>query len=43
MQKLKTDIRQRILEVAHREFIKNGVRHTCIRNVARKAGVTVGN
>ena len=43
MQKLKTDVRQRILEVAHREFVKNGVRHTCIRNVARKAGVTVGN
>ena len=43
MQTLKTDIKQRILQVAHREFIKNGVQRTCIRNVARKAGVTVGN
>ena len=43
MQTLKTAIKQRILQVAHREFIKNGVQRTCIRNVARKAGVTVGN
>ncbi|MCE2615820.1 MAG: TetR/AcrR family transcriptional regulator [Phocaeicola sp.] len=43
MQTLKTDIEQRILEVAHQEFIENGVQRTCIRNVARKAGVTVGN
>ena len=43
MQTLKTDIKQRILQVAHREFIENGVQRTCIRNVARKAGVTVGN
>lgn len=43
MQTLKTDIKQRILQVAYREFIKNGVQRTCIRNVARKAGVTVGN
>lgn len=43
MQTLKTDIKQRILQVAHREFINNGVQRTCIRNVAHKAGVTVGN
>ena len=43
MQTLKTDIKQRILQVAHREFINNGVQRTCIRNVAHEAGVTVGN
>lgn len=43
MQTLKTDIKQRILEVAHREFVENGVRGTCIRTIARKADVTVGN
>ena len=43
MQTLKTDIKQRILQVAHREFINKGVQRTCIRNVAHEAGVTVGN
>ena len=43
MQTLKTDIRQRILYAAHREFIRNGVRQTSIRTVATQAGVAVGN
>ena len=43
MQTLKTDIRQRILSAAHREFIKNGVRQTSIRALAIQAGVAVGN
>lgn len=43
MQTLKTETKLRILDVAHQEFIKNGVRRTCIRSIARKAGITVGN
>ena len=36
MQTLKTDIKQRILQVAHREFINNGVQRTCITPVRNK-------
>ncbi|MDN4754198.1 TetR/AcrR family transcriptional regulator [Porphyromonadaceae bacterium W3.11] len=43
MQILKTDTRQRIVSIAHNEFIKNGVRQTTIRTIASKAGITVGN
>lgn len=43
MQTLKTETKLRILDVAHQEFIENGVRRTCIRSIARKAGITVGN
>lgn len=43
MQTLKTDIRQRILQVAHQEFVRNGVQRTRMRDVAHKVGVTVGN
>ena len=43
MQIQKDEIRNRILIVARSEFIKNGVRHTSIKNIADKAGVAVGN
>ena len=43
MQKLKDDIRQRIVAVAREEFIAHGARSTSIRTVARRAGIAVGN
>ena len=43
MQIQKDEIRNRILIVARSEFMKNGVRHTSIKNIADKAGVAVGN
>lgn len=43
MQKLKDDIRQRIVAVAREEFIAHGARSTSIRTVARRAGITAGN
>lgn len=43
MQILKDDIRQRILLAAREEFITHGVRNTCIRTVAQKAGVATGS
>lgn len=43
MQTLKTDIRQRILSVAHQEFIEEGANRTSMRTIASKSGITVGN
>ena len=43
MQKLKDDIRQRIVAVAREEFIAHGARCTSVRTVARRAGIAVGN
>lgn len=43
MQKLKDDIRQRIVAVAREEFIAHGARSTSIRTVARRAGIAAGN
>lgn len=43
MQILKDTTRQRILAIAHKEFINNGVRNTSIRTIASKAGIAVGN
>lgn len=43
MQIQKDEIRNRILAVASREFINNGVKHTSIKTIASKANVAVGN
>ena len=43
MQKLKDDIRQRIVAVAREEFIAHGARSTSIRTVARRTGIAAGN
>ena len=43
MQKLKDDIRLRIVAVAREEFIAHGARSTSIRTVARRAGIAAGN
>ena len=43
MQIQKDEIRNRILAVASREFINNGVKRTSIKTIASKANVAVGN
>ncbi|MCR5312260.1 MAG: TetR/AcrR family transcriptional regulator [Bacteroidaceae bacterium] len=43
MQKQKEEIRKKILDVAHKEFVSKGVRQTSIKTIAEKAGIAVGN
>lgn len=43
MQIKKDDIRQVILEVAKKSFLKNGFRKTSMRDIAKKAEVTLSN
>ncbi|MCR5076627.1 MAG: TetR/AcrR family transcriptional regulator [Prevotella sp.] len=43
MQTQKDEIRRLILLVARDEFLANGVRHTSMKTIAAKAGVSVGN
>ena len=43
MQTLKDDKRALILTVAHREFLKSGVKKTSIQTIATCSGIAVGN
>ena len=42
-QVLKQDLRDRIVEAAKEEFLENGFEKASMRNIAKKAGMTVGN
>jgi len=43
MQYLKTDVRNRILEAAEKEFQQNGYLNASIRIIAENAGISLGN
>ena len=43
MQVKKDDVRSRIIAVAHDEFIRNGVKKTSMRTIAKRSGVALGN
>lgn len=43
MQYLKTDVRNRILESAEKEFQQNGYLNASIRTIAENAGISLGN
>ncbi len=43
MQVKKDDVRNRIISVAHGEFIRNGVKKTSMRTIAKLSGVALGN
>ena len=40
---LKEEIRNRIVEAAKEEFLEKGYKDASLRNIAKKAGITVGN
>ena len=43
MQVKKDDVRCRIISVAHDEFVRNGVKNTSMRTIAKRSGVALGN
>ena len=43
MQVKKDDVRCRIISVAHDEFVRNGVKNTSMRTIAKLSGVALGN
>ena len=43
MQVKKDDVRERIIATAHGEFIRNGVKKTSMRTIAKTSGVALGN
>lgn len=43
MQTLKTDVKERILESAKREFLEKGIEGSSMREIARGSQMTVGN
>ena len=43
MQVKKDDVRCRIISVAHDEFVRNGVKKTSMRTIAKRSGVALGN
>ena len=43
MQIQKEEVRNRIIEAAKQEFLRNGYRRTSMRTIAEQAGVTPGN
>lgn len=43
MQVKKDDVRSRIVSVAHEEFVRNGVKNTSMRTIAKLSGVSLGN
>ncbi len=43
MQVKKDDVQGRIVSVAHEEFVRNGVKRTSMRTIAKLSGVSLGN
>lgn len=43
MQIKKDDVQSRIISVAHDEFVRNGVKNTSMRTIAKLSGVSLGN
>ena len=43
MQIKKDDVQSRIISVAHDEFVRNGVKNTSVRTIAKMSGVSLGN